>query len=42
MFFADALGKKDVVCFREMVNYIIIEKFNSERHENSDEQEWVQ
>ena len=26
VFFADALGKKVVVCFREMVHYIIIEK----------------
>ena len=33
VFFADVLGKKDVVCFREMAQYIINEKWYSERHD---------
>ena len=35
MFFADVLGRKDVDCFREMVHYIINEKWYSERHKRT-------
>lgn len=41
IFFANVAGHDNVVCFRNMANYIINEKWHSTRKSTDDEAEWI-